>query len=394
MEAVPTLEMDDPYGGTSPHSAALGPSTSTRKAPARYDDAYAGVGLGLYDDPAYGEVHDDDRAYGNEKDPGYLYDAGHRPVYHPQHYLQRNGSEPSFRSVPAYDASLPPAFPDSPDLGRTPSLSGSTVLGGDTPHIGHGQSEGYDAAPGKQERSSGSLASHKTVADDSDKRRTSGPLKSVFGVSFEDHQPDSGIKPHRSGTRKAVPALSKLAEDEQTRSSNLAKAPTSPTRPKIIPRSTSASSSSSSSSVVSGILQRPSPALSLSGPVAPRPPPASTYSYSPVLPTTVENPYDQIAVQATPSLLNAIQRVSAAQKQAKEWRSAHAPASSPLGSPSLGDASAASKDRQGLGIGVPHRDAEVLRAAAQRRRQSSNSEWWNEVERKAQLRSSSGSSAS
>lgn len=240
---------------------------------------------------------------------------GGRPLYDPVQYQQRslapglvrNDSEPSFRSIPPYE---PRSL--GPKEERTPSLSGSTVY--NTSVDGDGKS---------QRNFSGKTDAYTASPDLS----ASGPLTTVFGIA------------------KTV-----AFEESGKKSPTLAKVDTRRAAEKRIP----------SPSL--------SPGLRTSSPVPMR---SSALPYaSPVLPSSAENPYEQIAVQATPSLLNAIKRVSAAQKQAKDWRSA----------------------QSGLGMGVPDRDQEVLKAAAARRRQSSQAEWWSEVERKAAARSPSADS--
>lgn len=314
MQALPTLDRDE----LGPHDAdqvALprfpGSMTSftgdtESRPPARYDTLYPG--LGLYDDSE--EKSGDLAGYGNPGQP--LYDPVQYQQRTPGPSLVRNHSEPSFRSVPAYE----PAMPMLKEL-RTPSLSGSTVC-----------NNSIDGDAKCQRNFSGKTDAFATSPDVT----ASGSLTTVFGiaktVAFEDGSRSSGK------TLSTVPKLDTLRGNMKRLSS--------PTL---------------------------SSGLRTSSPVQMRPSATSPYG-SPVLPSTTENPYEQIAVQATPSLLNAIKRVSAAQKQAKEWRS----------------------NQGALGVGVPDRDQEVLKAAAARRRQSSQAEWSSEVEKKAAARSPIASS--
>jgi len=101
---------------------------------------------------------------------------------------------------------------------------------------------------------------------------------------------------------------------------------------------------------------------------------------TPQLPIVEGNPFDSIAVQATPSLLNAIQRISAAQQAAKTWR---ARATAQQQQHQTMDGSVRGKEETGedIGLGLPKRDDEMLKFAAKRRQ--SSAEWWREVEKKA-----------
>lgn len=86
-----------------------------------------------------------------------------------------------------------------------------------------------------------------------------------------------------------------------------------------------------------------------------------------------------VAVPATPSLINAIKRVSQAQEQAKRVAGVKTLASSSR-SPAEGHRQTTSP--------VLQKDQHILRAAAQRRQ--STAEWWNEVERRASMRGGGG----
>jgi hypothetical protein len=231
---------------------------SYEAGPARYDQSYAG--LGLYDDPQQNI----------QRSNSYL----------PQYYLTRNGSEPSFKSIPEYS---PAAY--SPSIGlRTPSLSGSTV-------ISNSSVEGDYAKDRRSHRKKAEIIPTDASVDE-------GVLQTVFGVAT-------------------------VQQVQDNRTTVAAKSIRGPAKRVVSPTSLHSASS------------------------------------SPKIPKVEENPFEQVAVQATPSLLNAIKRVSEAQQQAKEWRSKQANRTSPLG-----------------------KDEAVLKAAAARRRQSSH-EWWEQVDRRA-----------
>lgn len=100
---------------------------------------------------------------------------------------------------------------------------------------------------------------------------------------------------------------------------------------------------------------------------------------------------DSVPVPATPSLVNAIRRVSEAQAQARQWRireqqqaqlslsTPHQPTSATEGEiPSSSSAAASSVSSN---TKIPESERIALRQAAIRRQASA--EWWSEVERKA-----------
>jgi hypothetical protein len=87
-----------------------------------------------------------------------------------------------------------------------------------------------------------------------------------------------------------------------------------------------------------------------------------------------------VPIPATPSLVNAIKRVSEAQAQARAWRVKQQHASLSISSPSNLSPSPSSSSSC-LPPSIPEREKQALQQAALRRQASA--EWWNEVERKA-----------